>query len=181
MCIQVCLHKERECCVRVLGNQLRVDNRDCERMRVQTVHTRVALNKSNAVFHTQRTVARNAAKTKRNELWMRCENQVMESKKESAGVRVGAKRECLSKWAVRVKLHRIDDDAEDERDKEVMCAFHSAMQALDHLRGGDGQSVKCDETVLTKNTVVAESDAIHMLCSVVSFKTAGANQFANRA
>ena len=74
VCIQVCLHAERECCVRVLGNQLRVDNRDCERMRVQMVHTSVAPDKSNAsannaVFHTHRTGARDAAKTKQFELW----------------------------------------------------------------------------------------------------------------
>ena len=58
MCIQVCLHAERASGVRVLGNQPRVDNRECERMRVQMVHTSVALDKSNAsanhaVFHRQ--------------------------------------------------------------------------------------------------------------------------------
>ena len=82
--VQVCLresHAERECCVRVLGNQLSVDNRDCERMRVQMVHTSVALEKSNAsasnaVFHTHRTVARDAAKTRQFELWQAVECDV---------------------------------------------------------------------------------------------------------
>ena len=44
-----CVYTQNEkCCVRVLGNQLGVDNRECERRRVQMVHTSVALNKSNA-------------------------------------------------------------------------------------------------------------------------------------
>ena len=45
--IQVCLHAERECCVMALGNQLRIDKNDCERMRVQIAHTSVPLNKAN--------------------------------------------------------------------------------------------------------------------------------------
>ena len=53
------LHADRECCVRAMINQLRVDNRDCERMQVQMAHTSVALDKTNAsaysaVFHTLR-------------------------------------------------------------------------------------------------------------------------------
>ena len=47
VCVQVCLHAERECCVKALGNQLRVDKNDCKRMRVQIAHTSVALNKAN--------------------------------------------------------------------------------------------------------------------------------------
>ena len=49
VCIQVCPHAEREGGVRVLGNQPRVDKRECERVRVQTVHTSVALDKSRQV------------------------------------------------------------------------------------------------------------------------------------
>ena len=33
-----------------------------------------------------------------------------------------AKRECQSEWAAQVELDRSDDDAKDERDKEIMCA-----------------------------------------------------------
>ena len=68
----MCPHAERECCVSAQGNQLRVDNHDCERMRVQMAHTSVALNKTNtsadsAAFHTPRTVATDAAETKQFE------------------------------------------------------------------------------------------------------------------
>ena len=67
----------------------------------------------------------------------------------------------------------------------AIASFHSTRQALDHLRGGDGQSVKCDGTAFDKeHIIVGGSDAIHMLCSIVSFKTARRrvvqNQFANR-
>ena len=41
--IRVCLHAERECCVRALVSQVRVDKCDCERMQVQMAHTSVAL------------------------------------------------------------------------------------------------------------------------------------------
>ena len=37
---------------------------------------------------------------------------------------LGAKRECQSEWTAQVELDRIDDDAIDERDKEVMCACY---------------------------------------------------------
>ena len=81
--IGVRLHAERECCVRALGNQLRVD---CKRMRVQIAHNSVVLNKSNASAESAsstspltrttqlrcvkpRTVATDAAKVKQVELW----------------------------------------------------------------------------------------------------------------
>ena len=82
----MCLHIERECCVRVLGNQLRVDKREGERRRVQMVHTSVALKCRHCGF--PHTANRDAAKTNRFELAsgeMRCENHVMESKRESSG------------------------------------------------------------------------------------------------
>ena len=86
VCIQVCLHAERECCVRVLGNQLSVDKCDCKRMRVQIAHTSVALNKAHASAESAssttpltrttllkcgkpRTVTTDAAKVKEDELW----------------------------------------------------------------------------------------------------------------
>ena len=43
------------------------------------------------------------------------------ARESQLGISVDAKRDCLSKWAVRLKLDRVDDDAEDERDEEVMC------------------------------------------------------------
>ena len=84
-------------------------------------------------------------------------------------------RECLSEWAVRVKVDRIDDDAEDEHDKEVMCDCF-----FPHCKASFGSSprrrrTKCEvrrDTFDKQYIVVAESDAIHMQCSVVSFKTA---------
>ena len=146
-----------------LGNQLRVDSRDCKRMRVQIAHTSVALNKSNASadsagFHALRTVATDAAKTKQFELWQleECDLKIKawEARESQLGVRVGAKRECLSTWVVRLKHDRVDDDAEDERDEEVLCDCFipqcKASPGASPLR--NGQSVKCDETALTKNT-----------------------------
>ena len=91
VCIQVCLHAERGCCVRALRNQLRVDSRDCERMRVQMAHTTGALNKTNAsadsaALHTPRKVTTDAAQTKQFNLWpWRNANQGTETKRESAG------------------------------------------------------------------------------------------------
>ena len=40
------------------------------------------------------------------------------ARESQLGVRVGAKRECLSQWVARLQHGRIDDDAEDERDEE---------------------------------------------------------------
>ena len=113
-----------------MANQLRVDNRDCERMHVQMSHTSVALGRTNArsdsaVFHTPRAVAMNAAKRKQFDLWQldECDLTVKawEAREIQLEVRVGAKRECLSKMVAWLEHDRIDDDAEDERDKEVLC------------------------------------------------------------
>ena len=130
-CVFKCVYTQNEnAASEFLENQLRVDNRECETKHVQMVHTSVALNSSNviadrAVFHTQPTFARDAAKTKLLELWQSetCDVRInlRKARESGLGVRVGPKRECLSKWAVRLKLDRIDDDAEDERDEEVMC------------------------------------------------------------
>ena len=46
--LRVCLRAERERCAIALGDQLSVDNRDCERMRVKIADTSVALNEANA-------------------------------------------------------------------------------------------------------------------------------------
>ena len=91
------------------------------------------------------------------------------------GERVGAKRECLSEWAVRVKLDRIDDDAEDERDKEIMCDCFFPQCKVSPGSSPWRRRTQCEvrrDSFDKEHTVVAESDAIHMLCSVVSFKTA---------
>ena len=81
-------------------------------MRVQMVHTGVAVDKSNAsvnnaVFYTQRTVARDADKTKQFDLWqaVKCDVRI---KPVSWEYVLEQKRECLSECAVRVKLDRID-------------------------------------------------------------------------
>ena len=47
----------------------------------------------------------------------------------------GAASECLPKLVVRLKHASIDDDAEDERDGEVVldaCVYCIAPQALEH-------------------------------------------------
>ena len=127
---RVCLHAERKRCAMALGNQLSVDKRDCERMRVQVAHSSVALNKSNAsadsaVFHALQTVARNATKLKQVELWQleKCDVRFKSWKARVIQPEaLGAKRECLSKLVARVKHDRIDDDdAEDECNEEVLC------------------------------------------------------------
>ena len=41
-----------------------------------------------------------------------------------------------------MKLDRIDDDAEDERDKEAMCDCFFPQCKVSLLREGDAQSVK---------------------------------------
>ena len=135
--------------------------RQSVRMRVQMVHTSDALDKSNAsannaFFHTPNTVARDAAKTKQFELWqaVKCDVRIKSWKvrESQLGVRVGAKRECLSELAVRVKVDRIDDETSATKRSCAIASFRSARQALDHLRGGDGQSVKCDKTALWQRT-----------------------------
>ena len=145
----MCLHGERKCCAMALGNQLRVDNRDCKWMRVQIAHTSVALNKAIAsavsassttplTRTTQlkrekpRTIAMDAVQTKQFELWQleECDERIKSWKareRGQLGVRVGAKCECVSKLVARVKHDRIDDDdAEDECNEEVLCDVLSA-------------------------------------------------------
>ena len=104
VCIQVCLHAERECCVSAVVNQLRVDNRDSERMRVQIAHTSVAVIKANASSDSAssttpltrttqlrcgkpRTLATDAAKVKRTVAFgeTRFDSQGLESKRDPAG------------------------------------------------------------------------------------------------
>ena len=179
--IQVCLHAEREGGVRVLGNQLRVANRDCERMRVQMVHTSVAFHLSNAranhaVFHTQPAVEREAAKTKQFELWQAVKCGLRIKAWEAREIQLealGAKRECQSEWEAEAEPNSIGDDAENERDKEVMCAFPQWKASLGSSpwRIRTKRDVRQD-SLDKEHIVVVESDAIHRPCSVVSFKTA---------
>ena len=115
----VCLHAERQCCVRVLGNQLSVDKWNFKRMRVQIAHTSVVLNTANTpltrttllMCGKPRTIAIDAAKGKTS----RTVAIGLE-----AGMHVGAKRECLPKLGVRLKHDRIDDDAEYDRKEGVL-------------------------------------------------------------
>ena len=98
--------------------------------------TIVALNKANASgrqrqFHAVdanhtvgklRKVATDTAKEKQFELWQleTCDLRIKAwgARDIQLQVRVGAKRECLPKLGARLKHDRIDDDAEDERNKE---------------------------------------------------------------
>ena len=77
----------------------------------------------------------NAAKLNQVELWHldECDLRIeaTEASEIHLEVRVGAKRECLS----RLEHDRTDDDAE-ERNEEGLCDcfFHSATQTLEYLR-----------------------------------------------
>ena len=116
--IRVCLHAERECCVMALGDQLRVDKCDCERMSVQIAHSSVARNKAIASADSAssttpltrttllscgkpRTVCTVAAKVKHVKLWQleKCDVMIKawKAREIQLEVRVGAKRECMSK------------------------------------------------------------------------------------
>ena len=71
-----------------------------------------------------RAVTTDAAKVKQVEVWQLAKRDAI-SKSWKARViqlevRVGAKRECLPKLGARLKHHRIGDDAEDERNEEVL-------------------------------------------------------------
>ena len=151
----------------VLINQLRVDKRDCERMRVQVVHNRVALNNSNAstdsdvrgerTTHLKRgksqTVAMNVAKLRQAES-VHLEKRDVRIKPGKARViqsgALGAKRECLSKLVSRLERDRTDDDAEDERNEEVLCDcfFPQYIVSPGTSPTMRKQSVKCDETAV---------------------------------
>ena len=128
VCIQVCLHAERECCVRALVNHVRVDNRDCTcRWPTPVLPWTRQMQVKTARFstHTPRAVAMNAGKLNQVELWQldECDSRIKawEAREIQLEVRVGPKRESLSKLVARLKYDCIDDDAEDERDEEVLC------------------------------------------------------------
>ena len=82
-----------------------------------------------ARYSTPRAVAMNAATLNQVELWHfdECDLRIKawEARDIQLEVRVGAKRECLSKLVARLKRDRIDDDAEDERNEEGLrdCFF----------------------------------------------------------
>ena len=147
---------------------------------------------NHAVFHTHNEQLQGRQpKTKQFELWqaVTCDVRIKSWKvrESQLGVRAGAKRECWSEWAVRVKLDRIDDDAEDERDKAVMCDCFSSQCKVSPGSSPWRRRTKCEvrqDSCDKEHIVVAESDAIHMPCSVVSFQTARRRvvqkQFANR-
>ena len=152
----MCLHTERECCVIALGDQLSVDNRDCERMRVQIAHTSVALNEATASADSassttpltrttqlrrgkSRTIATNAAEIKLFDLWRleKCDVRIMSSEARAIQLEVlGSARECLPKLVARSKHVRIDDDLKTSATKRsgTTASSRSAPQALEYLR-----------------------------------------------
>ena len=69
-----------------------------------------------------------------------------------------------------MELDRSDDDAKDERDKEVMCAWKVSLGSSPwRIRTKrDGRQ----DSLGKEHIAVVESDAIQRLCSAVSFKTA---------
>ena len=69
---------------------------------------------------------------------------------------------------------RIDDDAEDERNEEVLCdcffpqrKTSLGVSPLMRRTEREVRSDSCDEV----DRVFTEGDAIHKLCAIVSFKT----------
>ena len=194
--IQVWLHAERECCVMALGDQLRGDKCDCERTRVQIAQHSVARNKVTASADSAssttpwtrttqlrcgkpRTVPTHAAKVKQVELW-RLEKYDLrikdwEAREIQLQVRVGVKRGCLSELVVRLKHDRVDDDAEDERNEGVLCdclfpQYYANPGASPSMRRTErgARRDSCDKA----HMVFAEGDDIHVLCAIVSVKTA---------
>ena len=131
-------------------NQLRVEKRDCERMRVQVVHNRVALNNSNASADSgvsgkqttqlkrgkSLTVTMTLDKLKRAEFWQ-LEKRDVRIKSWKARViqsgALGAKRECLSKLVARLKHDRSDDDADDVCNEEVLCDCFFLAYIVSHV------------------------------------------------
>ena len=85
------------------------------------------------------------------------------------------KRECLSKLVARLKHDRIDDDAEDERNEEGLrdCFFpqYYGTPRLSPLRRRTEREVQRDSCG-KEHIVFAKGDDIHVLCAIVSFKTA---------
>ena len=179
---------ERDCCVMALGDQSRADKRDCERMRVQICLSSVPRNKAIASADSAssttpltrttqlrcgepRTVVTVAAKVKQVELWRleKCDWRIKawEAREIQLEVRVGAKRECLSKLVVRLKHDRIDDDAEDERNEKGLrdCFFpkYYANPGVSPLRRRTERQVRrdsCDKV----HIVFTEGAAVHVLC-----------------
>ena len=103
-----------------------------------------------------------AAKGKQFELWqwVECDlrTKAWEARDIQLEVRVGVKRECLSKLVARLKHNRIDDDAEDERNEEGLrdCFFPQYY-------GNPGVSTSRRRT---------ERGVRRDSCVIVSFKTA---------
>ena len=143
--------------------QLSVENRDCERMRVQIAHTRVALDEADtrvdsASSTTQlkcgnpRTCATGAAKIKQSYLWRLEICDVRINYCEARAIQheaLGAARECLPKFVARLKHARPDDDAEDERDEEIVldaCFFphRTASSGASPLRRRTERDVRKD-------------------------------------
>ena len=82
---------------------------------------------NHAVSPTQGAAAREAAKTKQLDLWHAVECGLRIKAWEAREIQLealGAKRMCQSECAALVELDRSDDDAKDERDKEIMCACY---------------------------------------------------------
>ena len=187
--LRVCLRAERERCAIALGDQLSVDNRDCERMRVQIADTSVALNEANAsadiassttqlTRRQPRTFATGTAKMKQSSLWRleKCDVRITSWAARNIQVEApGAGRECLAKLVARLNHARIEDDAEDERDEEVVldaCFFphRTASSEVSPLRRRTEHDVLKNSRD-KENRVFAEEDAIHVLCAIVLFKT----------
>ena len=89
---------------------------------------------------------------------------------------LGAARECLPKLVARLKHARVDDDAEDERDEEIVlydcllpqCTASPEVSPLMRRTEREVRKDSCDK----EHMVFAEGDAIHVLCASVSFQTA---------
>ena len=148
-------------------------------MRVQIAHTSVALNKANAMRGKPRTVPMDAAKMKQGKLWRLEKCDVIIKALEARGVQLealGAVPECLQKLVARLKHDRLDDDAEDERDEEIVsCDCFSpqrtASPGASQLRRRTEREVRRDSCG-KEHIVFAEGDAMHVLCATVSFKRA---------
>ena len=176
----------------VVGDQLRVDKCDCKRMRVQIAHTSVALHKANTSADSAssttlltrttqlrcgkpRAVATAAAKVKHVELWQleKCDFRIKawEAREIQLVQNVNASRNL----GVRLKHDRIDDDAEDERDEGVLrdCLFphYYANPGVSPLVRRTEREVRRDSNDKV-HMVFTEGDALHVLCAMVSFKTA---------
>ena len=191
-----------------LGDQLRVDKCDCERTTVQIAHSSVARNKANASADSAssttpltrttqlrsrkpRTFITIAAKVKQVELWQleKCDVRIKawKAKEIQLEVRVGAKRECLSKLVTRLKHDRIDDDAEDERNEEGLhdCFFpqYYANPGISPLRRRTERGVRrdsCDKSAHSLHERCCYPRAVCHCFIQDSSTTNGANEFASQ-